>query len=156
MEILKEEISPVVIEINAEFKVKEKINLDFMRKLISCTDQNIWKIILNDDKNNIFYEIDPCDIEDYIDDLKGFKQALKMWCEDINIRKLNYSWNISFYSHSEGYDYNIIYHMSQPNTLFINGAAIYKDTYDDIKKILSYDSIDKYMESEDYRGECIL
>ncbi|MBR2248299.1 MAG: hypothetical protein IJ880_14970 [Bacilli bacterium] len=149
MELIKEKINPVVIEINAEFKVKEKMNLDFMRKLISCIDQNIWEFTLTDKDNN-FYEILPWDIEDYIDDLKTFKQALKMWCEDINLRILNYSWNISFYSHSDGYDYNIIYHMSQPNILFIDGTAIYKDTYDDIKKILAFDSNDKYIESENY------
>ena len=149
MEIIKEEIDPVVIDVRTEIKVKEKINLDFMRKLIICLiDQNIWTITLTDKKDN-FYEIIIWSIEDYVDDLKSFKQGLKLCNEDINLRINNYSWNISFYRNKEGYNYNIIYYMSQPDMLIINGD-IYKDTYDRIKKILEYDSIDKYIESDDF------
>ena len=155
MEIIKEEINPVMINVETRIKIKEKINLDFMRKLFICLlGQNVWTIMLTD-KNDKFYEIIFWSIEYYVDDLKSFKQGLKLCNEDINCRINNYSWNISFYRNKEGYNYNIIHYMSRPNTLIINGD-IHKDTYDRIKNILSFDSIDKYMESEDYRGECIL
>ena len=149
MKIIKEEISPVLINVSTRIKVKEKINLDFMRKLFICLlGQNVWTIMLTD-KNDKFYEIISWSIEDYIDDLKTFKQALKMNNKDMDCRLTNYSWNISFYHNKEGYNYNIIHYMSRPNMLIINGD-IHKDIYDRVKKILSFDSIDKYMESEDY------
>lgn len=150
MEIIKEEINPIVINVSTRIKVKEKINLDFIRKLIICLmDQNVWTIMLRD-KNDKFYEIIIWSLEYYLDDLKSFKQGLKTMCsnEDIDCRINNYSWNISFYHHKEGYNYNIIHYIDQP--MLIISGDIHKDTYDDIKKILSFDSIDKYMESENY------
>lgn len=151
MEIIKEEINPIIINVDTRIKVKEKINLDFMRKLFICLmGQNVWTIMLTD-KNDKFYEIIIWSLEYYLDDLKSFKQGLKLCNRYIDCRLNNYSWNISFYHNKEGYNYNIIYYMSQPDMLIINGD-IHKCIYDNIKKILSFDSIDKYMELEDYRG----
>ena len=147
MEIIKEEINPIIINVDARIKVKEKINLDFMRKLFICLlGQNVWTIMLTD-KNDKFYEIIIWSLEYYLDDLKSFKQGLKLCNKDINCRINNYSWNISFYSNKEGYNYNIMHYIDQ-DMLIISGD-IYKDTYDRIKNILSFDSIDKYLESED-------
>ena len=152
MEIVEEKINPVLINVETKIKVKEKINLDFMRKLFICLiDQNVWTIMLRD-KNDKFYEIIIWSLEYYLDDLKSFKQGLKLCNKDINCRINNYSWNISFYHNREGYNYNIMYYMGRPDMLIINGD-IHKDTYDRIKNILSFDSIDKYLdkylESED-------
>ena len=147
MEIIKEEINPVLINVDTKIKVKEKINLDFMRKLFICLiDQNVWTIMLRD-KNDKFYEIIIWSLEYYLNDLKSFKQGLKLCNKDINCRINNYSWNISFYHNKEGYNYNIIHYIDQ-DMLIISGD-IHKDTYDRIKNILSFDSIDKYLESED-------
>ena len=155
MEIIKEEIKSVLIYVNSEFKVKEKINLDFIRKLIICLKyQQIFDIRLRD-KQDKCYELIAFHIDDrYLNNLKSFKHFLKHYCGDnIDIRYLYYSWNISFYrSHGDYYSYSIIYNMSRPDTLIINGH-IHKDIYDRIKKILEYDSIDKYIKSIENNGD---
>lgn len=155
MEIIKEEISPVLINVRAEIKVKEKMNLDFIRKLFICLKyQQAFDIRLRD-INDKFYEFIPFfDKNDYdctLTSLKSFKRYLKKYCEDnFDTRYLYYSWNISFYkSNGDYYSYNIIHYMSRPDTLIISGH-IHLEIYNRIKKILEHDSIDKFMESDEF------
>ena len=151
---IKEKIDPVLIDVDTEIEITEKPNLEFLRKLILYMESfsgwgaNVWGIMLTTN-NGHTCEARPWDIDEYIDDLSSFKKGLQLWCcEKINPRLINYTWTVEFYDNEDGYDYSIKYFNTNGSKILYIKGSIFKDQYEDIKRMLSFKNLNEFYEKE--------
>ncbi|MBR1937205.1 MAG: hypothetical protein IJ842_05875 [Bacilli bacterium] len=140
MKIINEVTKAVAIEVDTTLKFKSKIELEFLRKIITIARYDISNVYLINPKNtNDTIRLAFCDLIDTYDiDItkeETFKAGLKR--RHVDLRK-KYDWKIEFENERKSMDI-YMYYDTKSNTIRIKGQCIVDDYTDLIEKLAELD-----------------
>ncbi|MBQ8132446.1 MAG: hypothetical protein IJ193_08145 [Bacilli bacterium] len=138
MEIISEVTKAVAIEVDTTLKFKSKIELEFLRKIITISRYDISNVyLINPIDNNSTIRICDWDLITYdTTNEKSFKSGLKS--RHVDLRK-KYNWKIEFENEREFMDI-YMYYDTKSNTIRIKGKCIADDYTDLIEKLTELDN----------------